>query len=73
MSGVCVALVSGGIDSPVAVARMLMEGWKIHPVHASQEPITGPGPEQKTVALLRFLLELEDLLELQPVKIYQEI
>ena len=59
MSGVCVALVSGGIDSPVAVARMLMKGWKIHPVHASQEPITGPAAEQKTVALLRHLLNLE--------------
>ena len=59
MTGVCVALVSGGIDSPVAVARMLMKGWKIYPVHASQEPITGPGPEQKTVALLRYLLDFE--------------
>ena len=59
MSGVCVALVSGGIDSPVAVARMLMKGWKIYPVHASQEPITGPAAEQKTIALLRYLLDLE--------------
>ena len=47
MAGVCVALVSGGIDSPVAVARMLMNGWKIYPVHASQEPITGPEGESK--------------------------
>ena len=59
MAGVCVALVSGGIDSPVAVARMLMQGWKIFPVHASQEPITGPEAEQKTIALLRHLLESE--------------
>ena len=59
MAGVCVALVSGGIDSPVAVARMLMQGWKIYPVHASQEPITGPEGEHKTVALLRHLLESE--------------
>ena len=59
MTGVCVALVSGGIDSPVAVARMLMKGWKIYPVHASQEPITGPAAEQKTIALLRHLLDLE--------------
>lgn len=59
MSSVCVALVSGGIDSPVAVARMLMKGWKIYPIHASQEPITGPAAEEKTVALLRYLLELE--------------
>ena len=57
MAGVCVALVSGGIDSPVAVARMLMQGWKIFPVHASQEPVTGPEAEEKTIALLRHLLE----------------
>ena len=59
MAGVCVALVSGGIDSPVAVARMLMQGWKIYPVHASQEPVTGPEAEKKTIALLRRLLENE--------------
>ena len=59
MTGICIALVSGGIDSPVAVARMLMKGWKIYPLHASQEPVTGPAAEQKTIALLRHLLELE--------------
>jgi len=59
MAGVCVALVSGGIDSPVAVSRMLMQGWKIYPVHASQEPVTGPAAEQKTIASLRHLLALE--------------
>ena len=59
MSGICVALVSGGIDSPVAVARMLVKGWKVYPLHASQEQITGPAAEQKTIALLRHLLESE--------------
>ena len=59
MAGTCVALVSGGIDSPVAVARMLMQGWKIYPVHASQEPITGPEGEQKAIAALKHLLELD--------------
>ena len=59
MTGICVALVSGGIDSPVAVARMLMKGWKIFPLHASQEPVTGPAAEQKTIDLLKHLLELE--------------
>ena len=62
MAGVCVALVSGGIDSPVAVARMLMQGWKIFPVHASQEPVTGPEAEEKTIALLRHILESEGTL-----------
>ena len=59
MSGICIALVSGGIDSPVAVARMLVKGWKVYPLHASQEPITGPAAEQKTIALLLHLLESE--------------
>lgn len=56
---VCIALVSGGIDSPVAVARMLNEGWFIHPVHCTQEPVTGPEAEQKTIASLRFLLNMD--------------
>ncbi len=59
VSGICVALVSGGIDSPVAVARMLVKGWKVFPLHASQEPVTGPAAELKTIALLRHLLEDE--------------
>ena len=59
VAGNCVALVSGGIDSPVAGARMLMQGWKIYPLHASQEPITGPNAEGKTIALLRHLLQID--------------
>ena len=50
-----VALVSGGIDSPVAVARLLSEGWKIVPLHASLEPLTTDEAEKKTVATLRHL------------------
>ena len=53
----CIALVSGGIDSPVAVARMLISGWNIIPVHCSQEPITGTEAEDKTVASLKHLIE----------------
>ncbi|MGY8728592.1 MAG: hypothetical protein ACKVKS_05105, partial [Candidatus Poseidoniales archaeon] len=56
---VCIALVSGGIDSPIAVARMLKQGWTIHPVHCTQEPVTGPEAEHKTIASLRFFLEME--------------
>lgn len=55
----CIALVSGGIDSPVAVARMVSKGWKIKPIHCSQDPITGPEPEQKTLECLRTLKSLE--------------
>tara|TARA_Y100000768_G_C23888983_1_gene639137 strand:+ start:142 stop:744 length:603 start_codon:yes stop_codon:yes gene_type:complete len=38
---------------------MLVKGWKVYPLHASQEEITGPAAEQKTIALLRHLLESE--------------
>lgn len=50
-----VALVSGGIDSPVAVARMISDGWIVHALHASQEPVTGPEAEQKAVKALKHL------------------
>ncbi|MEE2748165.1 MAG: 7-cyano-7-deazaguanine synthase [Candidatus Thermoplasmatota archaeon] len=53
---ICIALVSGGIDSPVAVARMVASGWHIVPVHCSQEPITGREAEDKTVASLSHLI-----------------
>jgi thiamine biosynthesis protein ThiI len=50
-----VALVSGGIDSPVAVARMVTNGWSVVCLHCSQEPITGPEAEEKTITSLRHL------------------
>ena len=56
----CIALVSGGIDSPVAVARMVRSGWNIIPVHYSQEPITGSEAEDKTVASLVHLVNTID-------------
>jgi thiamine biosynthesis protein ThiI len=56
----CIALVSGGIDSPVAVARMVRAGWQVVPVHCSQEPITGTEAEDKTAASLSHLIESLD-------------
>ena len=56
----CIALVSGGIDSPVAVARMARSGWHIVPVHCSQEPITGSEAEDKTAASLSHLIHSLD-------------
>lgn len=54
-SGCAVALVSGGIDSPVAVARMLAQGWEIIPLHASLEPLTTDEAELKTLAAMHHL------------------
>ena len=54
---IAVALVSGGIDSPVAVARMARCGWRIAPLHCSQQPITGDEPEQKTLSTLSHLAD----------------
>ena len=54
---ICIALVSGGIDSPVAVARMARSGWHIIPVHCYQEPLTGSEAEDKTAASLSHLIQ----------------
>jgi thiamine biosynthesis protein ThiI len=55
----CIALISGGIDSPVAIARMLKDGWKMQCVHFSLEELTGKAPEEKSVAALNHLKSLD--------------
>ncbi|MGB0489880.1 MAG: hypothetical protein ACPHX2_05775 [Candidatus Poseidoniaceae archaeon] len=57
--GVCVGLMSGGIDSPVAAARAMRVGWDLHPLHFSMEPITGPEARERTVAGLKHLKGME--------------
>ena len=59
MSGTCIGLVSGGIDSPVAIARMAVAGWKIIPMHFSMEPVAGPEGEKKCIDLLLHLNGLD--------------
>jgi tRNA uracil 4-sulfurtransferase len=55
MSGRAVALMSGGIDSPVAAYRMMRRGMRCHFLHFSGMPLTGPESIYKAYALVRGL------------------
>ena len=55
MSGRAVALMSGGIDSPVAAYRMMRRGLRCSFVHFSGIPLTGPESIFKAYALVREL------------------
>jgi tRNA uracil 4-sulfurtransferase len=55
MSGRGVALMSGGIDSPVAAYRMMRRGLRCFFLHFSGMPLTGPESIYKAYALVRGL------------------
>lgn len=55
MSGRAVALMSGGIDSPVAAYRMMRRGLRCGFLHFSGMPLTGPESIYKAYALVRGL------------------
>jgi tRNA uracil 4-sulfurtransferase len=55
MSGRAVALMSGGIDSPVAAYRMMKRGMRCVFLHFSGMPLTGPESIYKAYALVRGL------------------
>jgi len=55
MSGRAVALMSGGIDSPVAAYRMMRRGLRCYFLHFSGMPLTGPESIYKAYALVRGL------------------
>jgi tRNA uracil 4-sulfurtransferase len=55
MSGRGVALMSGGIDSPVAAYRMMKRGLRCVFLHFSGMPLTGPESVYKAYALVRGL------------------
>ncbi|HEX6452048.1 MAG TPA: tRNA uracil 4-sulfurtransferase ThiI [Trebonia sp.] len=55
MSGRAVALMSGGIDSPVAAYRMMRRGLRCTFIHFSGMPLTGPESVYKAYALVRGL------------------
>jgi tRNA uracil 4-sulfurtransferase len=55
MSGRAIALMSGGIDSPVAAYRMMRRGLRCAFLHFSGMPLTGPESVYKAYALVRGL------------------
>jgi tRNA uracil 4-sulfurtransferase len=55
MSGRALALMSGGIDSPVAAYRMMRRGLRCFFLHFSGMPLTGPESIYKAYALVRGL------------------
>ena len=55
MSGRGVALMSGGIDSPVAAYRMMRRGLRCFFLHFSGMPLTGPESIYKAYALVKGL------------------
>jgi tRNA uracil 4-sulfurtransferase len=55
MSGRGIALMSGGIDSPVAAYRMMRRGMRCIFLHFSGMPLTGPESIYKAYALMRGL------------------
>ena len=55
MSGRALALMSGGIDSPVAAYRMMRRGLRCDLLHFSGMPLTGPESVYKAYGLARQL------------------
>ncbi len=55
MSGRALALMSGGIDSPVAAYRMMRRGLRCEFLHFSGMPLTGPESLYKAYGLMRQL------------------
>ncbi|NCO58469.1 MAG: tRNA 4-thiouridine(8) synthase ThiI [Nitrospirae bacterium CG18_big_fil_WC_8_21_14_2_50_70_55] len=73
VSGQVVALLSGGIDSPVAAARMMRRGCRVSFVHFHSFPYTNAASQEKVEGLVGLLgryqgpgeLHLVPLLEIQ--------
>lgn len=59
-SGTVLALISGGIDSPVACRQMMKRGCRIHFVTFHSAPYTPPETVEKVVRLARILNQHQD-------------
>jgi thiamine biosynthesis protein ThiI len=58
-AGHVVALISGGIDSPVAAARMMRRGCRVTFVHFHSSPYLDRSSQQKTRELVRVLVAFQ--------------
>jgi thiamine biosynthesis protein ThiI len=58
-SGRALALVSGGIDSPVAAWRMMRRGCRVHFVHFHSYPILSRASQEKVRELARLLTQYQ--------------
>lgn len=63
-SGKGLALISGGIDSPVAAQMMMDRGLKLHLVHFHSAPYTSPASQEKVRDLARLLCAYQLTLDL---------
>lgn len=52
-----IALVSGGIDSPVALYLMLKKGWEMVAIHMDNQPFTDAHTTEKFVKIVKKLRE----------------
>lgn len=59
-SGTALALVSGGIDSPVACRQMMKRGCRLHYVTFHSAPYTPPETVEKVARLVRVLNRYQD-------------
>lgn len=59
-SGTALAMISGGIDSPVACRQMMKRGCRVHFVTFHSAPYTPPETVEKVVRLARILNQHQD-------------
>ncbi|MDD3383627.1 MAG: tRNA uracil 4-sulfurtransferase ThiI [Bacilli bacterium] len=59
VGGKALALISGGIDSPVAIYLMMKRGVNIEAIHFASPPYTSQNAKQKVIDLLRIISNIK--------------
>ena len=68
VEGTLVALLSGGIDSAVAIWMMMKRGCRIVPVFIDMPPFLGDSAQQRVEAVLRVLSEFQPGISLRTIE-----